>query len=593
MATNPAAEDSKALIKEVESALDRSLRGLASARCSSKSVLSMAICVAEAVALENPGAHAALYRGINVLAPIWLHNQSTQGDDGEIVDYATLTSDLLFGSHYFIIRDLLYYGYNAPSSVLFSRDNNTISIKFAQDSIPRQFFTSINGTIIDSIEAFAGIHEERDTVLSLLRGTPEFNCGESIQPALDLIELEVKLKFERYFPFANSSTELGRYTFGTFSRVYSIFMQKALYHRYWAAANESSCLHVEMGVDEMVHAISNNEGIGASEVRHVIEDLTYGLGLSRIPPMHYSLFYCPQDDKIVLGPNYFATRDGHVDALRVSAARFPDRYVNVIAPTVAAGLVAHVAESFCIHGFSCITNLLLRDFDPSLPDIDVLAIRQEPTFGFILYACEVKAPIPPSWSKDHLRALDGDSVKKSFGQLGRIRAFLATERGIALIRSKLPTGGLPNFGEEFIVAVRFIVVTSWNSGMFFDDAECPVVDYRTLRRSLVRSDGDVVAFQAFLHAFRTNSEQFYELVEQECEMDGLRVTYEGVTERAIVDFPLVSYRSAGLEESIALEFISAGGRPLDTLALLASPHQPETQIQEPQSTTSPAKDKDV
>ena len=52
------------------------------------------------------------------------------------------------------------------------------------------------------------------------------------------------------------------------------------------------------------------------------------------------------------------------------------------------------------------------------------------------------------------------------------------------MRSLLPRDGIPHFGNQIVVAVRALVVTSNDAGMFFSDKRRAIVDYRTFRAIL-------------------------------------------------------------------------------------------------------------
>jgi len=78
-----------------------------------------------------------LSRGFDVALPELICRSG-----GAAVDEAfgpTFISDLTFMSHYFMLREYLYYTYNAPDSLTWTFKGDTVDIAFKDRSIPRQF----------------------------------------------------------------------------------------------------------------------------------------------------------------------------------------------------------------------------------------------------------------------------------------------------------------------------------------------------------------------------------------------------------------------------------------------------------------------
>ena len=150
---------------------------------------------------------------------------------------ADVLADLEFATHYFHLRDLLYYTYNAPGSTAWTFDEGKVEIRYADVSLPRQFFIKANNSFLDSIAAFAN-KEQDQRISSLLRGAPEFELTPEAIEAQNLIQAEVDLKFGLYFNLVSDVfVAAGAYTFADFLNVYKALLVKALYHRYHATLN--------------------------------------------------------------------------------------------------------------------------------------------------------------------------------------------------------------------------------------------------------------------------------------------------------------------------------------------------------------------
>jgi hypothetical protein len=73
--------------------------------------------------------------------------------------------------------------------------------RFADPSLPRQFYLSVNNWLLESISAFAD-NEQTTRIEELLRGTPEFELSDAALQAQEIIVEEVDLKLGLYFGLA-------------------------------------------------------------------------------------------------------------------------------------------------------------------------------------------------------------------------------------------------------------------------------------------------------------------------------------------------------------------------------------------------------
>ena len=258
----------------------------------------------------------------------------------------------------------------------------------------------------------------------------------------------------------------------------------------------------------------------------------------------------------------FAFWNSPVSLLRLIALRDPDCYLRHFSGPVGSGLTHRITAAFEEQGFECRTNVSLRRFGADLPDVNLIVIAEEPTFGFMVIICEVKAPLPPLRAKDALRVLQPDSVAKAFAQLERIGDFIRTERGRDFLRELLPEDGLSGF-EEFVVAVPHLVITSDNAGAMFSDQDTAIIDFRTLERLLGRSDGDHLHLWASVRQLCEYADESLRLIDLEVDVGDTKVVFEAVTIRQLLDFKQVSFRSIGLRQKLAEEVRQEQARPLD------------------------------
>jgi hypothetical protein len=170
--------------------------------------------------------------GLTILAPALISR--TPGNRFQAVD---VVADLEFAAHYHALRDMLYYSYNAPGTIAWAFDEDMIEIRYADPSLPRQFFISANNWYLGSMAAFAD-EQPHERIKELLQGTPEFEETPEGLEAHGLIQEEVDLKLGLYFNLvSDTSARAGVYTFGEFLAVYKTLLIKALYHRYHSVVN--------------------------------------------------------------------------------------------------------------------------------------------------------------------------------------------------------------------------------------------------------------------------------------------------------------------------------------------------------------------
>lgn len=558
----------KQKLQVFEQQLDAALAALPSQNWESSSVLQLASELYEVTSFQDGGASGAehLDRGYAILASRFVSGATGyQADITREADIKQLAEDLLFASHYYMIREYLYYSYNVPDSMSWTFDKGRVEIKFTDRSIPRQFFTVHNDLVLGSMHHFRDF-EHSDEIMRLLKHEPEGLVTPNVQAADPLIQAEADLKLAAYFSLisAESQIDLGGYSYGQFLNVYRMLLTKAIYHRYLARVQHAVGA-IYMPEEQLLDGISGDLGIPPDVGRCILKDLVCDrdAATDRVDASYFSLMREGKPDgQIVMRPHHFATAEGLVSMLRVIAQRRPRTFLDQVSNEIGSAFVRRVKAAWEAEGFTCLSEVSLRDFDPTLPDIDLLVISCEPTLGYVIYVCELKCPVPPRWAKDQLKVLNKDSVSKAFRQVEVLQRFLRTEAGVNLIARVLPKDGHPHF-EGFVVVVDYLIITSDNAGMFFGAEATKVMNFRTLERLLRRSDGDMALIQHVLATYPKHADDALITTMVEFQLGSLTVAYEAVTASPLLEFPQGHWRNSPDRQTMVDEFIAEGAHPFD------------------------------
>ncbi len=550
------------LVRTFERELDISLHALPTISRGGEGAISLAAKVIEACySQKHFGIAHFLKMGLEVLAPYLVHHRnSTEPNVSELMH------DLEFAGHYYILRDYLYYTYNAPGSLDWRFSDLKVDIGFRDCSIPRQFYLQANNMFITSIERFAD-DTAGDQIVAELQSQHPVKGQPIDDTVLQAIEAEIDTKLSTYFNFLSGEPiDLGGCLFTEFERVFRVLLVHALFHRYHARAlSLGGPVYYERSdlLDNLVTAT----GLDRSKCERVLDGIVYSkrMAEARIQPMYFSLYELGDAGSLVMIPDDFATWEGYIDILRIAALRNPSLYMRNVSDVLSRRFVNSVTEMFSAQGFLCATEVKLSNFASALPDIDLLVISEEAPLGYVVFVCELKAPIPPQWAKDHLRVLNQDSVAKAFHQLEKLSDFFASPQGHGFLASLLPKGGLPHFGGEFLVVYKFLIITSRNAGMFFSDQTHTIIDYQTLERALKKCDGDVAYLLHVLAHLDSWLDQGRKTGTREVAVGRRSVKYEVTEIEHLIDFSANVYKSAGVHQQMLEQCLQEGGRPLDVL----------------------------
>lgn len=504
-------------------------------------------------------------RGLKVALPTLITSKSNRPLETGY-SLAELMDDLRFMSHYYMLREYLYYSYNAPGSFRWNFDSNRVQISFNDRSIIRQFAQYANSRILELIEAHDRHHSLGSRIVDLLKGQDELGSGGSLQEAFALVEQEAESRLSLKFNLLDkgrSTVKLKGYNYEQFLSVYRFLLAKCLYHRHYARANDTWPAFRFNKLD-LVWEISMNTGLDGGVIERIVRDISYSKKSAKMPPMYFSIIDHERLDEYIFIPDLFIVEDGPAQMLRAQATRSPERFLSDISGPLGDTFVHHLASLFEDAGFFVRQNVSLHGLDPTLPDIDLLVVSREATLGYFVFVCEVKATLPALWAKDFLRVLRTDSLPKAFLQVEKIREALRTDGGADLLmREILAMDNTPM--KEGVVPVRGLIISSHNSGMFFDELseKIQIIDHHTLSQIVQRCDGDVVYILSHLKSLRDKFD--VEPHELALEIGNLSVTYEVVTEGDVVPFAQAEWKSVGADVTVAEAFYEGGGSPFDVI----------------------------
>lgn len=548
-----------AQLKAFDSALDQRLAACAIQRMDADEALAMLMNLSASMAAHDPMVNG-IDKAIEVFAP-----RLVSGTTGDKVDMDRIINDVEFGTHYYLLREYLYYAFNFPGAFTWTEANGVTDIRFLDRSIPRQFNVSLNESVVGAREHFADTSRQ-DALKALIKGRDEWTGFD--EQFDSLLKAEVDHKLLAYFAVLppDSPADFGGYTYAQFYQFYRILAAKALWHRWHAEVNGTGGA-LTIAQDELIEAGQQDTGIDRSTLELILRDLVYDKqaeseGLS---PGYFSLMREGGTGRIWMRPMHFSLHEGVVGLMRVAAHRRNDQFLNHVSNPLGANFVQRMAGAFRAEEFECLTEVKLTQYDQTLPDIDLMVISHEPTLGYVILVCECKCPIPATWSKDHLRALNRDSVSKAFGQCQRIGEFLTSENGLGVLRELLPQQGLENF-DHFVVVLQPLVITSHNGGMFFDAMRTPVFAYQTIERMLKACDGDISYIQHMLRVFNETFDADLSVANRSTNLLHGQVSYDTVDFKATIQFPPNRWRSDSTLEEVVRDFVESGGQPIDSFA---------------------------
>jgi len=295
-------------------------------------------------------------------------------------------------------------------------------------------------------------------------------------------------------------------------------------------------------------------------------DISYNLEIKKlnIQPMHCCLYYFEDSDNIWMSPNIVCIWECFVNILRISAIKYPDNFQRNISSKLSANFTKKLLDKFTEKGFRCVPNVKLNKFDNRLPDIDLLLISQEPSLGYVVFCIEVKNQIPAIWSKDHVKVLNTkEGIGKGVSQINLIREFISTEQGMNFIYEIIPKINFPiEFNGEHLMLIKSLIVSSFNTGMFFSESDVKIIDYHSLNRLLQKCDGDIAYIMRGLEFYKNPPDKLISTIKNKFKCGKFKVDFEfagGGDE--LFDFPDHQWKQDGYSEKLLQEYVEAGYSP--------------------------------
>ncbi|BCK70024.1 hypothetical protein Srufu_039770 [Streptomyces libani subsp. rufus] len=543
-------------IKSFEQALDREMQSRDIFKMPAPSVLRDVFGIIS-MANSRPEMHglaSTLRRGLDVALPVLIRSTTSDRE----CDIKVVVDDLTFLSHYYLIREYLYYSYTSPGSFSWRFEENRISIEFSDPSIPRQFAQGWNTALLDGIEMHRrGV--ENSEIEGLLHDKEEYGDGEHISEAFESTLAEARLRARLKFDLldaASAEISLKGYSYKSFLRVYEYLLAKALYHRYFARAN-STWASFQFPKDQLVEELAIGTELADSEIRSILGDLAYSPD-KKLQPMYFNIVDHPALPEFLMTAESIIDDDIPAHLLRVQAGRDPNWFLSRISNALGDQFVDRLASTFEESGFFVQKNVQLAAIDPKAPDIDLLVVSREETLGYYVFAIEAKATLPAYWAKDYLRALNKGGLSKAFDQVASALKALGSEAGLNLLAERVLSLDPDPLSDGHIV-LKSLIVTSQNSGMFFEgkSSQCAIIDYRTLEQMIKASDGDVVYINEMLKRIR--EAPLPGIAKASVEVEGVSVTYDVITRSDPVFFPSHEWKSTGLDAQVARGFFENGG----------------------------------
>ena len=206
------------------------------------------------------------------------------------------------------------------------------------------------------------------------------------------------------------------------------------------------------------------------------------------------------------------------------ALKDPAKYGDKVAPVVSAGFVRHVSKMFVDSGFSHVISdvRLKRDF-VDLSDIDILAFWKEHGFGYVVFACELKNPIPEIFGKDYVSSVGPKGyLTKALDQIRKIHSLLDGHRFLDLLKKSLPQ----ELFEYELYALIFLVITSHNVGVFVARDDAKIIDHQTLSYILQSSKGDILYLLRLLdkEKFNQTCSRCYKILRRKTQFGKFKIS---------------------------------------------------------------------
>ncbi|WP_313046997.1 hypothetical protein [Atlantibacter hermannii] len=436
----------------------------------------------------NEGEH--IRTANELILPLLLKNYNPNAVSNEKYSYEDYLSICNFLRDFLTLRDTIFYSHADNEAVTWSIDEKYIKVVINDDSILRQYASEMMSFTLNSRNL---PYDEVDAdPVKLLKGTTHFNFDDmNVARAFSTIESIVDWKMNFYFSYIpeNSDIMLDGYKYSLFIDIYKKILTLALYERYFSKANNLSGVITYREDELLEQAILQHPEENHMTLKKIFRDIAES--------SRSTFNYIPTENKFMLYPTCFSLVDGVSNMLKHFAKTDPNSFSSNVSEIMGKGLVNKVKLKFEQYpNHKLYSNVKLDNFDPKLPDIDLLVISYEPSLGFHVFIGEVKNNLPAVWGKDYLKATgEKGFITKAISQIETIKSFLNTDNGLMFIYN-LAIEAFPNlklnliFPHGICIIVDTLIISSQSVGMFFPENTIPIMNGDILCHIIDESDGD-------------------------------------------------------------------------------------------------------
>lgn len=453
-------------------------------------------CIEAVGVIHEIALHKGLLRwsgAIDVLIPKLLTN--IKGTKRELPADAAIRA-LEFSQNYYFLRDYFFFTYNLPGTMKWTFPEKAVNIKLLDDTFQLQKFLEMNHWFTMSQKAFVGFDEiKRHIKDNVDQTTQEFVESDSLKKAFEGCIKEAEIKLNTYPNFLDDDFVFDSYSIGDFKAVYKVVLARALLRRYFVQKYEKNNVANHGWIlapkkEELVKGIVEFTEISEEKVSAILNDLTLdtqktkkGHGISSFP-----LIFDSDENCYLLFPNSVCLCECYDSLRRAWAMRNPELYGARVANAVGDAMATRIESIFKANGFTYVKrNIDLRQFGERLPDIDVLALRKESGFGYVLFLCETKNTLPEQFGKDFVRSISSTGfVTEAKKQVEDICEALKGTNFIDLLKKSFPD----KKWEYGLYALYSLIITSQNNGVFVKGKT--ILDLDTFDQIVSSSKGDIL-----------------------------------------------------------------------------------------------------
>lgn len=470
-----------------------------------------------------------------------------------------------FANHYYAIRDLIYYSFSIPNSIDWICLDDCIDIQVKDPSIFRQLASEIQSFATNSnSSSHPGNYK---ATIGLLQGTEYWDTtSEKVQETFELIEREVDMKilhFFSYIPF-DSQVDIGGYKYEEFFKIYRCLLYISLYERYYSAANKISSVII-YNEALLVQQLSDETNINNKVTEKILSDISSS--------SRNTFIYLSQNNEYLLFSFSFSLKDGIGGILKQFAQKNSDDFSTHCGLIIGDSLVKKISSYFSDYrNFKILNDVLLKKFDTSLPDIDVLAISYEPSLGFHFFVAEVKNSLPATWAKDHLKSTGKKGfIKKAISQVNKLDQFFNTVEGQVFLKD-MSLKAFPNldmdnlFPSGFCIVMDYLIVTSQSIGMFFPEQKLTIICDDIFRDIVRKSDGDTNFIKYYLSTLNESLDSIFEIEKTKITIDNINISYHSPVLKHIITIPMHQYLSINELENLEKSSLETGYRYIDSIS---------------------------